>query len=185
MAMLTEILTYDLMDGEEVIVKGVRGSKEAVEWLNMYSRYKNVLVDLPLTDIVDFVQQAHGMGFLSGYYHFHFTSLDMSLIAEEIGPLTKGAVNVTSFSLIDFDGKAYKSMSVNWHLKYKHADINLMKSTKNALIYDGVAYVSKVVANVVSQTPGYQSTPLSCDGTKEIKPWSSGDSLYQQLIVRI
>jgi len=73
----------------------------------------------------------------------------MSLIAEEIGPLTKGAVNVTSFSLIDFDGKAYKSMSVNWHLKYKHADINLMKSVSTKVCHHKIICIVYLIFTIL------------------------------------
>lgn len=37
--------------------------------------YKNIIVDLPVDDCRSFLLNVNSSGLLSGYYHFHFTSL--------------------------------------------------------------------------------------------------------------
>lgn len=60
---------------QDVIVRLLESYDTAIRDMIEYSDYKNVIVDIPLADCKAFLVNVNSSGLLSGYYHFHFTSL--------------------------------------------------------------------------------------------------------------
>ena len=73
--MLKHMMEYNPRRDENVIVRGVSSTAQAVATLKNFTTYKNVIVDLPLEQTVDFARRARQADLMSGYYHFHFTTM--------------------------------------------------------------------------------------------------------------
>lgn len=68
-------MEYNPRKDENVIIRGVTSTSEAISTLKDFTTYKNVIVDLPLEMTVDFSRKARQADLMSGYYHFHFTTM--------------------------------------------------------------------------------------------------------------
>ncbi|XP_067947637.1 glutamate receptor ionotropic, kainate 2-like [Watersipora subatra] len=184
LSVLTRVLESGNKGRRDVMVRTIKNNEEAVAAIKTYTLYKNVIVDLLADDCVSFTRAASDAGLLSGYYHYHFTTMDLCAYADAIGPEATGTVNVTAFSLIDFESESFKNLKLMWTRHSSGDDfLQIMSQTKNALIYDSVYYVSLLLNDQLGQDPSqsYPTERVSCNGAGQPQPWSHGRSLYGNL----
>lgn len=57
------------------IIRPVKTVDEAISEILAFPFYKNIIVDLVAEDCVSFARKANAAKLLSGYYHYHFTTM--------------------------------------------------------------------------------------------------------------
>lgn len=72
--LLKHVLSYNPKK-EEVFVRGLRRPQDAATILKSKPHFKNVIVDIGADECLSFMTTVYNAGLMSGYYHYHFTSL--------------------------------------------------------------------------------------------------------------
>ncbi|XP_053396125.1 glutamate receptor ionotropic, kainate 2-like isoform X3 [Mercenaria mercenaria] len=139
-----------------------------------------IVIDCHVSKIRQILDEADSLNMLSAYYHFHFTSLDLSQLDLEDFKF-KGA-NITSMRLIDPSNPEVMNIMAEWGLM----ETNIGRSpllgmraigTETALMYDAVHMYARALAGLAN-AHHISTETLNCN-KREV--WNQGNSLLNYM----
>ncbi|XP_053396130.1 glutamate receptor ionotropic, kainate 2-like [Mercenaria mercenaria] len=149
--------------------------KEMLKEMKEKREYR-LVIDCHVSNILRFLEEADSMNMLSEYYHFHFTTLDLSQLHLE-SFMYKGA-NITSMRLIDPSNPKVRSLTDDWVRK----EVSFGRSpllgsrfvgTETALMYDAVHLYAHALKNL-TRARQISTESLNCN---KRETWKDGKSL--------
>ncbi|XP_060567354.1 glutamate receptor ionotropic, kainate 1-like [Ruditapes philippinarum] len=139
-----------------------------------------IIIDCHASKIKKFLEEADELNMLSAYYHFHFTSLDMSTL--DLDEFRHKGANITSMRLIDPNNPDVMSIMAEWgimetnNLRSPLLGMRAIK-TETALMYDAVYMYARALSGLANAQQ-ISTESLNCNKRES---WKKGDSLLNYM----
>jgi len=139
-----------------------------------------IIVDCDFDVVNDLLQQAQSINMITEYFHYHFTSLDISLV--NLDNFKYSGTNITAFRLVDPNNTKVISIMDEWRTIQENTGMSPLAnergfSTQTALTYDAIHLFAKALEEV-SKAQDVTTTSLSCARSRS---WTYGSSLLNYM----
>ncbi|XP_052237251.1 glutamate receptor ionotropic, kainate 2-like isoform X4 [Dreissena polymorpha] len=174
----------ELARGEEFTMKvrqlqgGTSGYISMLKDMHEKLEYRMV-IDCSVEKVLDILDAANSLNMVNDYFHFHFTSLDISQL--DLDRFAQKGANITAMRLI----RPSSPEVVNIYNEWANRESNTVRSpllgmraiaTETALMYDAVNLFARALSSLSNQQ--LQTEELQC-GKKET--WKKGANLLNYI----
>lgn len=139
----------------------------------------NILLDVPIERVYEFLEAASEIGMMSEYYNYIITSLDTHTL--DMTRFRGALANVSALRLVDLDRDETRKLLHEWtnsELRFGRRALEMTAlRTELALLFDAVSLFARALHDM-EHVENFELNSLSCEAPSN---WTNGEALLQRM----